>query len=106
MHEHQLAAPEPEGDLTCGLAEDRARGHPASVQRGWFWIRRVVGLGLGTATLVRAFPDVTVVAVRNLPSMMQRTAGRAAALGRADRVEARLLDIDRDLRSLGALRPG
>lgn len=105
MQDHQLAALEHEGELSSGLAEEALAVTARLFHDAGSQVRRVVDLGcgpgVGTAALVKTFPDATVVAVDNSSAMLERTAARAAGPGHAGRVETRLLDLDGDLRSLG-----
>jgi trans-aconitate methyltransferase len=69
-------------------------------------VRRVADLGCGpgvaACALATAFPAATVAAIDGSPAMRAATRQRADDAGLAARVEVGAIDLDGDLRSLGA----
>jgi trans-aconitate methyltransferase len=95
-----------EGVLSAGLTDQAIALCAALFDADGAEVHRVIDLGCGpgaaTSSLAEAFRYATVVAVDGSPAMLARAEDRAARRRVSARVETHELDLNRDLRALGA----
>jgi SAM-dependent methyltransferase len=119
MHEHHghgddhhmfdspeaAASTELEGDVLIGFVSDAASALAALCDKFVIDVRRVLDLGsgpgVGSCVLAERFGGATVVAADGSVAMLDRAASRAARLGLAERVEARVVELATELPTLG-----